>query len=239
MSLAVPEMAEQEDTAGTKRQVYIRCHGRALKTTVDEVIEFFSACGKPVSVLNKFGEVPEDGSLHETVLVTFKKNKAVEKAIGQSGATLSGREVVIGLNTRPPKPKGGAQGSVRAFVGNLPFDVAEDAVREHFSACGKILFIRFATDDEGKPRGFCHVIFEDRPSEPRKALNAALALGGSKLLDRAITVAPGEEKPKKSRPPKRPAAGSADEKPKKPRPAEWRHDRAAGLTMPRKKPWQR
>ena len=71
---------------------------------------------------------------------------------------------------------------MRAFVGNLPFDASESAVRAHFEGCGKILFIRFATDEADKPRGFCHVIFEDDPREPKKALNAAISLDGSKLL---------------------------------------------------------
>ncbi|KAL1507042.1 hypothetical protein AB1Y20_007904 [Prymnesium parvum] len=227
---------DASDESSSKRQVYLRCNGKALRTTVDEVVEFFSSCGKPVSVLNKYGEVPVDGELHELVLVSFKKNKAVEKAIAQSGGQLSGREVVIGLNTRPPKRRSGVLSSVRAFVGNLPFDVTEDAVRAHFAECGHIQFVRFATDESGTPRGFCHVIFEDHPSQPRKALEAALALDGSVMLDRAISVGPAEEKP---RPQRKRAASHNDAQSKKPRPAEWRHDRAAGLTLPRqKKPWQ-
>ena len=57
-------MADEEATA-SKRQIYIRCNGRALKTTSSEVIEFFSACGKPTSILNKYGEPPgPDGIYH-------------------------------------------------------------------------------------------------------------------------------------------------------------------------------
>lgn len=108
-----------EEAGGSRRQVYVRCNGRALRTSVDEVLDFFSACGKPLSVLNKYGEPPADGALHEVALVTFKKNKAVDKALALSGAELSGRIVVIGINTRPPRPRNGAQSSVRAFVGNL------------------------------------------------------------------------------------------------------------------------
>ena len=115
-------------------------------------------------------------------------------------------------------------------------------MRAHFESCGRILFIRFAADEAGNPRGFCHVIFEDDPQEPKKALNAALALHGSTLLERTISVGPAEEKPKPKKAqkaPKRPVDETGEVVAKKPRPAEWRHDRAAGLTLPRKKqPWQ-
>lgn len=104
--------------ANTKRQVYVRCNGRALRTTADEIADFFSSCGKPSIIANKHGEETQ-GDLHELVLVTFKKNKAVDKALALSGQQLSGRTVVVGLNTRPPRPRGEAQSSVRVFVGNL------------------------------------------------------------------------------------------------------------------------
>jgi hypothetical protein len=223
-----------------KRQVYLRCNGKALRTTVDEVVEFFAGCGKPTSVLNKYGEEPEGGVLHERVLVTFKKDKAAEKAVALSGQQLSSREIVIGINILPPRPKGGATGSVRAFVGNLPFDAPELTIREHFAACGTIQFIRFAADADGNPRGFCHVIFADPPNLRGEALAAALALDGTTLLGRTISVGPSEsKKPPKKKAPKRAAPdGSEPEVKKVLRPAEWRHDRAAGLTMPRKS-WKR
>ena len=61
------------DADGTvpKRQVYMRCNGRPLRTSVDDVCSFFESCGKPLSILNKWGEVPEDGQLHERVLVVM------------------------------------------------------------------------------------------------------------------------------------------------------------------------
>ena len=67
-------MADEE--GATKRQVYIRCNGKALKTTLPEVLQFFEAVGKPTSVLNKWGEEVEEGAdLRELVLVSFKKTK--------------------------------------------------------------------------------------------------------------------------------------------------------------------
>jgi len=229
-----------EATDAPKRQVYVRCNGRPLRATVSEVIDFFAACGKPTAIMNKWGEEKEakDDLLQEVVLASFKKTKAFEKALSLTGSELAGRQVVIGVNTKPPRAKGGATGSARVFVGNLPFDATEAAVRAHFAACGRILFVRWATGADGGTKGFCHVIFED-PSDSRQgqAQRAAIALNGSELDGREITVAPAEQKAKPQRGSKRacPAveAEAAETKKKAMRPADWRHDRSAGLTMPR------
>eukprot|EP00325_Prymnesiales_sp_UTEX-LB-985_P032178 CAMPEP_0174738586 /NCGR_PEP_ID=MMETSP1094-20130205/70219_1 /TAXON_ID=156173 /ORGANISM="Chrysochromulina brevifilum, Strain UTEX LB 985" /LENGTH=236 /DNA_ID=CAMNT_0015942031 /DNA_START=12 /DNA_END=722 /DNA_ORIENTATION=+ len=221
-----------------RRQVYVRCNGRPLQTTAAEIIDFFAEVGKPVEVLNKWGE-PREGSdvIQQVAYATFKKNKAVEKALKLTGSTLSGRQVVVGINTRAPQPKGVATGSARVFVGNLAFDVSETAIRAHFAACGRILFVRWALEADGRTKGFCHVIFEDPPQALGSATRAALALDGSEIDGRPIIVGAAEQKPKPKRASKRPApdADAAAEKPKAPRPAEWRHDRAAGLTLPRNK----
>ena len=231
------------DDDGPRRQIYIRAaYGKPLLTSVEEVHKLFEDTGKPTSVLNKWGEEPgPDGRLHELVLVTFKKNKALQRAVGMIGATLSEREVKIGINTRPPKARGQAAGSCRAFVGNLPFDADEELIKATFAQCGRILFVRFATDDSGSARGFCHVIFEDKDGKGTPA-QLALSLGGTELKGRAISVAPAVAKEKKKRPPQQPKPeadrAAAEEAKKGKRPADWRHDRAAGLTLPRgpKKP---
>jgi RNA recognition motif-containing protein len=52
---------------------------------------------------------------------------------------------------------------VRLFVGNLPFNVTEAELREHFSAVGPISYFSLPTDREsGQPRGFAFVEFKDR-----------------------------------------------------------------------------
>jgi len=52
---------------------------------------------------------------------------------------------------------------VRLFVGNLPYDVTEAELREHFSAAGPLSYVYLPTDREsGRPRGFAFVEFQDR-----------------------------------------------------------------------------
>jgi len=52
---------------------------------------------------------------------------------------------------------------IRLYVGNLPFNVTETELREHFSSIGALSYISIPTDREtGKQRGFAFVEFNDR-----------------------------------------------------------------------------
>jgi cold-inducible RNA-binding protein len=52
---------------------------------------------------------------------------------------------------------------IRLYVGNLPFNVTEEALREHFSTVGPLSYLSIPTDREtGKQRGFAFVEFKDR-----------------------------------------------------------------------------
>ncbi len=52
---------------------------------------------------------------------------------------------------------------IRLYVGNLPFNVTEAELREHFSTVGPLSYLSIPTDREtGKQRGFAFVEFKDR-----------------------------------------------------------------------------
>ena len=52
---------------------------------------------------------------------------------------------------------------IRLYVGNLPFNVTEAELREHFSIVGPLSYLSIPTDREtGKQRGFAFVEFNDR-----------------------------------------------------------------------------
>ena len=92
---------------GPRRQIYVRAkQGKPLQTTLDDLLKFFedAAVGKPTNVLNKWGEEPENGRIYELALVTFKKNKAVQRALGLSGSYLGDREVTAGTLSHPHAP---------------------------------------------------------------------------------------------------------------------------------------
>ena len=69
---------------------------------------------------------------------------------------------------------------IRLYVGNLPFNVTETELREHFSSIGTVSYLAIPTDREtGRQRGFAFVEFKDRAQadEAIRRLNNQLFKG--------------------------------------------------------------
>jgi len=82
--------------------------------------------------------------------------------------------------------------SKSVFLGNLPFSIEEDAVREHFKVCGEIVDVRLIRDSfTGMGKGFGYVNFQSSES-----IELGLRLNGSKLEGREIRVSRSTNKPK-------------------------------------------
>ena len=69
------------------------------------------------------------------------------------------------------------------FIGNLSFKTNEDGIKNLFEDCGKIIDIRIAKTEEGRPRGFAHVDFDSDEA----ALNA-IEKSGYKLDGRELRI---------------------------------------------------
>ena len=73
----------------------------------------------------------------------------------------------------------------KLFVGNLPYSVAEDEVRNMFGEFGEVQGVIIPTDREtGKPRGFAFVEMADDEAAER----AIAAINGRKIGGRAVNV---------------------------------------------------
>ena len=71
------------------------------------------------------------------------------------------------------------------YVGNLPFDVTEDEVREAFEAFGQVTSVSLITDKfSGQPRGFG---FVEMPNM-KEAQAAMDALNGKEFKSRSLVV---------------------------------------------------
>lgn len=83
----------------------------------------------------------------------------------------------------------------RLFVGNLPYQVAERDLEDHFRAAGVVTSVNVMLDREtGRSRGFAFVEF----STPEEAQKAVELFHGKELSGRALTVniaRPREERP--------------------------------------------
>ncbi|XP_048341924.1 RNA-binding protein 34 isoform X2 [Sphaerodactylus townsendi] len=70
------------------------------------------------------------------------------------------------------------------FVGNLPYDIDDDTVRQHFSECGTVTGVRIVRDrNTGIGKGFGYVLFKDTD-----AVHLALKLNNSEIKGRKLRV---------------------------------------------------
>ena|ERR1051325_8465991 len=75
--------------------------------------------------------------------------------------------------------------SNKLFVGNLSFNITENALQDAFSAHGTVTETNLMMDREtGRPRGFGFVTM----SSPQEAQKAMEAMNGKEIDGRALTV---------------------------------------------------
>lgn len=85
----------------------------------------------------------------------------------------------------------------RLYVGNLPFSVTEEDLREVFERHGTVTRVDVITDREtGRPRGFAFVEMDD----PRAAEGAIDALDGQDFGGRNLRVNEAQERSGGGRP---------------------------------------
>ncbi|NXG47400.1 RBM34 protein, partial [Psilopogon haemacephalus] len=113
--------------------------------------------------------------------VVFKEEHDAVKALKENG-----REIASGFHIRVDiASKSSSHDDKRSiFLGNLSYDISDDAVREHFSVCGDVVAVRIVRDRKtGLGKGFGYVQFENTD-----AVHLALKLNESDLMGRNIRV---------------------------------------------------
>ncbi|KFV38989.1 RNA-binding protein 34, partial [Tyto alba] len=138
--------------------------------------------------------------------VVFKEECDAIKALKKNGT-----EIASGFHIRVDiASKNSLHDNKRSvFLGNLSYDISDDAVREHFSVCGGIVAVRIVRDRKtGLGKGFGYVLFENTD-----AVHLALKLNETGLMGRKIRVKRCGEKwkaPQKSPPGSRAPKDRAD-----------------------------
>ncbi|NXU83184.1 RBM34 protein, partial [Xiphorhynchus elegans] len=113
--------------------------------------------------------------------VVFKEECDAQKALKENGT-----EIASGFHIRvDTASKTSSHDNKRSvFLGNLPYDILDDAVREHFYVCGDVVAVRVVRDRKtGLGKGFGYVLFENTD-----AVHLALKLNNSVLMGRKIRV---------------------------------------------------
>ena len=116
--------------------------------------------------------------------VVFADAKSAEEALKLNNT----KEPSSGLHIRVDKSKPTYDSKRSVFVGNLPYGIMEEQLRQHFGeACGgvdNIVNVRIVRDNETmKCKGFAYLMFKSRSIVPD-----ALRLHGSKCAKREIRV---------------------------------------------------
>ncbi|XP_009697499.1 PREDICTED: RNA-binding protein 34, partial [Cariama cristata] len=113
--------------------------------------------------------------------VVFKEESDAIKALNENGT-----EVASGFHIRVDiASKSSSHDNKRSvFLGNLSYDISDDAVREHFSDCGGVVAVRIVRDKKtGLGKGFGYVLFENTD-----AVHLALKLNETVLRGRKVRV---------------------------------------------------
>ncbi|KAM8927613.1 RNA-binding protein 34 [Pelodytes ibericus] len=113
--------------------------------------------------------------------VVFKEENSATCAVKKNGT-----EVASGVHIRVDlASKSTCHDNKRSiFIGNLPYDAQDDAVRDHFSECGNVEAVRLIRDKStGIGKGFGYVLFESTD-----AVQLGLKLNNTELMGRKLRV---------------------------------------------------
>ncbi|XP_073681978.1 RNA-binding protein 34-like isoform X2 [Garra rufa] len=152
---------------------------------VIESVRFRSVVGDDPTMLRKVAAIqrkvnPKKQNINAYVI--FKEEAAATDALKWNG-----KEIEPGFHIRVDrvsKNSGQHDHKRSIFVGNLPYDITELPLREHFEECGNVEAVRLVRDrNSGKGKGFGYILFESPDS-----VMLALKLDGSRLQERRIRV---------------------------------------------------
>ena len=131
---------------------------------------------KRVAILTKKFH-PERNSMN--AYVVFSDNSTAEQAVKSRGLVF--KDMHLRVDTAVKKD---VNYKLSVFVGNLPFNIQEEEVREHFSQCGDVDDVRIIRDKEtGIGKGFGYVRFQKA-----ECVGFAIKLQNSELKGRRIRV---------------------------------------------------
>ena len=128
-----------------------------------ESVRFRCARGSkvlPKRIVAKQGWAPDAEQTNEMIAyIVFEKEDSAMKSLEANGTLLEGRHI------RVDNVEGGSQHkhSHSVFIGNLPFTITNERLREAFQRCGEIEGVRIVRDKKtGCGKGFGFVLFKEK-----------------------------------------------------------------------------
>lgn len=112
--------------------------------------------------------------------IRFEEESAAKNALELNGSKVNDLHLRVDMATNAKQHD--HRHSI--FVGNLPYNITEEAVRSHFEVCGTVDNVRIVRDRKtGLGKGFGYVLYQSVDS-----VNLALKLNDSELSGRKIRV---------------------------------------------------
>lgn len=154
-----------------------------------QVKELFGKCGEfdsffmPVHRASK-----RRGQCKGFVLITYKTQKGVRRALKLNGTSFMGHSLIIekkGESEKKPKGsgKGGADSNeFEVFVGGL-YSIKKSVIKKHFEECGEIESFEMPLTSKGESKGIAFIAYKSAES-----LEKALLLHGTQLRKHLLTV---------------------------------------------------
>lgn len=176
-----PSSASSQSVAEITASLYVG----ELEPSVNEALlfEVFSPIGQ-VSSIRVCRDAVTKRSLGYAY-VNFHNVKDGEKAIDQLNYTpVKGQPIRIMWSQRDPSKRKNGEGNI--FIKNLHPAIDNKALHDTFSAFGRILSCKVATDNFGNSKGFGFVHFESEES----AKDAIESVNGMLLNDNEVYVGP-------------------------------------------------
>lgn len=130
--------------------------------------------------LTKCKLIMKQGRSAGIAFIEYTNSGDAAKAQSESNqCTLDGRQIWVDFSGQS-RPQGGGPGgpvgqSDTIFCGNISFHTEEQTLKDFFSDVGTVTEVRFATGEDGRRRGFCHIQFET----PEEAAEAVKKTGSS------------------------------------------------------------
>ncbi|KAJ3300249.1 Nucleolar protein 12 [Borealophlyctis nickersoniae] len=166
------------EKAGVKMLKSLFANHGALESIRFRSIAFADNAPRKAAFINKQFH-PERDSLN--AYIVFKEKESVEKALAENGTLFMEKHIRVDKEGEE-KDKHDVKRSV--FVGNLTFDLDDEALWSFFSECGDIEYVRIIRDKATNlGKGFGYVQFKDRAS-----VGLALKLHETELNGRAVRI---------------------------------------------------
>ncbi|KAM8809795.1 RNA-binding protein 34 [Eudromia elegans] len=188
------EKNEAEEKVKNRRTVFVgnlpvNCTAQMLKSLFKEFgqiesIRFRSVVPAEDTVSKKLAAIKRKvhpNMKYINAYVVFKEECDAIKALKKNGTQIaSGFHIRVDLASE----NSSHDNKRSVFLGNLSYDISDDAVREHFADCGDIVAVRIVRDRQtGMGKGFGYILFENTD-----AVHLALKLNNSDLMGRKVRV---------------------------------------------------